>query len=99
MFEIRYTEPAKQDLVAIADYLEREAGETVAAGMIAKIRTRVRKLASTAAGYPVRTSLGPERRAIRIDPYLAYFRIVGEIVYVQRILHQRRDVVVGMFND
>jgi len=39
------------------------------------------------------------RRAMSIGPWIAFYRIEGETVFVQRILHSARDIKLGLFDE
>ncbi len=97
MFVIRYSAPAKADLKEIADYLVQEADNRVAAAVVKRIRTHVRTLARDAPPYRERQELGRGRRAILIGPYIAFYRIQENTVFVLRILHSARDIKPKLF--
>ena len=96
MLKVRYTEPAKRDLLEIARYVDARDGPQAAANLIKKIRARIRTLEKTASGFRERKELGRGRRALVIRPYLAIFQVTGNITYVLRILHGRRKITPDM---
>ena len=96
MFKIRYSVPAQLDLGDIADYLEREASAKVAAGVLSRIRRQVLTLERDALRHRERRELGEGRRAILIGPYIAFYRVEAEVVFVQRILHGARHITPGL---
>jgi addiction module RelE/StbE family toxin len=89
---IRYSAPAKADLFEIADYLEKEAGSKVAKAIIQRIRRQIRTLERDAHRYRERSELGPGRRALLIGPWIAFYRIESDTVFVQRVLHSARNI-------
>ncbi len=97
MFTIRYTAPAKADLVNIANYLEREAGARVATAVIKRIRLQIKTLERDAPRYRERPELGAGRRAVLIGPYLGFYRIEANTVFVLRVLHSARDIKPKLF--
>ena len=92
MFTVRYSALAKADIIEIADYLDRVAGARVAKSVIQRIRHKIRSLERDAARYRERPELGAGRRALLIGPYLAFYRIEGTSVIVQRVLHSAHDI-------
>ena len=98
MFQIRYAAPAISDLTDIADYLEREASPRVAAAVVRRVRLQIRTLERDALRHRVRTELGHERRALLISPYLAFYRVESDIVFVLRVLHSARLISLNMLD-
>ncbi len=99
MLSLRYASPAKRDLAEIADYLDKEAGPKVARTVLLRIRLHIRLLKRDAHRYRERPELGPGRRALLIGPWIAFYRIEGDTVFVQRILHSARDIKPDLFGE
>jgi toxin ParE1/3/4 len=99
MRPIRYAEPARRDLEDIADYLEKEAGAGVAGIVLQRIRRQVRTLETNAHRSRERPELGEGRRALLIGPWIAFYRVEGDAVFVQRILHSARNVKPALFEE
>ena len=64
-----------------------------------KCRLKVAKLGRDGLRYRERPELGSGRRAIPIGPYLDFYRVIGEVVFIQRILHGARDITTGLFDE
>jgi toxin ParE1/3/4 len=99
MREVRYTASAKRDLRDIAEYVGQETGNAVTKALLVRIRTKVAKLSRDGLRYRERPELGVGRRAILIGPYIAFYRVVGDKVFVQRVLHGARDITEAMFEE
>jgi addiction module RelE/StbE family toxin len=97
MYSIRYSVPARADLIEIADYLEKEAGSKVARNVVLRIRRQIRTLERNADRYRERPELGPGRRALLISPWIAFYRVETSRVVIQRILHGARNITPDMF--
>jgi plasmid stabilization system protein ParE len=97
MLDLRYTEPAQDDLIGIANYLEQQAGSAIAVNVLRRIRARILSLKRDAHRYRERPELGAGRRALLIGPYIAFYTIIGSTVYVQRILHCARQIKPELF--
>lgn len=92
MFNLKWTGPARSDLRAINDWLEREASPAFAARTLATIRYRAKFLEDfPRGGRPHRDGL----RILRVfdTPYLIRYRLVTdrEEVQILRIHHERED--------
>lgn len=83
----------------IADYIESEADAATAMRVIQNIRTHVRTLTRDGLRFRERPALGPGRRALLIDPYMAFYRVIDDTVFVQRILHGARNISAEVFED
>ena len=99
MFRIRYSEPARQDLLDIADYLESRVGKRNTKAWLKRIRSRARDLQHHALTYREREELGPGRRAVQVGPYMIFYRVIENSVIVQRILRGSRDLPRHLQND
>lgn len=87
---IVWTTPALDDLRSIDDWLTREAKPALAVRTLAKIRHRARFLEDFPhGGRPLKKG----QRALRVydTPYLIRYRILGHVVQVIRVHHERED--------
>ena len=92
---IRFSPQAQLDLDEIFDYFADELGnpqkgESVVSGLLAAAR----KIPGRATRFP---PVGPlpfttdEYRFSQIGSYVIFFRAEGEVVFVDRVLNNRRD--------
>ena len=92
---LRYSPQAQLDLDEIFDYFadelgNPEKGESVVSGILAAAR----KIPGRATRFP---PVGPlpfttdEYRFSQVGSYVIFFRVDGEIVFVDRVLSNRRD--------
>lgn len=92
--KIFYSPLAQQDLAEISDYIAEELGSPItAAGIVEEILDRVDLLAQfPESGTPLSSicSIQSSYRFVISHGYLAFYRVL-DAVYVDRILHQRRD--------
>jgi toxin ParE1/3/4 len=82
-----------EDLRGIGLYYRKEAGRSVAAEVARGIRAKCQFLADAPGqiGHP-RDELRPGIRSFPVSPHVVFFRYVGNVVEVVRILHERQDV-------
>ena len=99
MYELRYTPAAERDLLAIAEYLERERGQAFAQRYLSAMKMRIGMLRDNAHTFRERSELGPGRRAINFKPYLVFYRLIGNTVYVQRVLHGARRITPRLLGE
>lgn len=86
---VRYTGPAKQDLIEIQDYIARD-DEAAAYRLARRIREQVARLAQYPyLGHPGR-SPGTRELSISRTPYFVVYRIERGSIDVLTVIHSRR---------
>jgi toxin ParE1/3/4 len=87
--KVRFTAPAKQDLIAIQDYIARD-DEAAAYRVAQRIRTQVGGLAQhPQLGRPGHIA-GTRELSITGTPYFVVYRIERRSIDVLTIVHARR---------
>lgn len=86
-----YADEAKRDLADIRAYLQRQAGEAVAARMISRLKNAVARVRSMPRAGIARPDYRPNCRFAVEDPYLIYYDFDGRLVLILRIIHKARD--------
>lgn len=90
MPQLDWTEPALADLRAIDKWLTEKARPEIALVTLIHIRRRARFLEDFPhGGRPI----GEGNRALRVidTPHLILYRIVGDLVQILRVQHERED--------
>jgi toxin ParE1/3/4 len=92
--ELVYTQSAKEDLLAILDYIARESGN-VAVGL--QFTTQLRQQCSKLATLPgtlgrARPELRPDIRSHAFKGYVIFFRYFPDALEVVNILEGHRDI-------
>lgn len=103
MAAVHYAPKAIEDLDDINSYITRELGNPAAAQRtIAAILNRIALLATfprsgtpLAAAYPLFASY----RYVVVGNYLAFYRVQGDDVYVDRVLYGRTDYITTLLED
>lgn len=102
---LRYSPQAQLDLDEIFDYFADELGNPEkGASVVAGILAAARKIPGRATRFP---PVGPlpfttdEYRFSQVGRYVIFFRVDGEIVFVDRVLNNRRDYasLLGLCKD
>lgn len=99
MLDLRYSSAAQRDLGEIANYLEQQAGTTVATKVLGRIRRQALTLRRDAHRYRERVELGEGRRALLVGAYIVFNRIEADTVFIQRILHSARQIEPRLFEE
>ena len=92
---LRYSPQAQLDLDEIFDYFAGElSNPEKGASVVSGILAAARKIPGRATRFP---PVGPlpfttdEYRFSQVGSYVIFFRVDGEIVFVDRVLNNRRD--------
>jgi toxin ParE1/3/4 len=90
---IDYSREAVDDLEQIERYYAERASVEIAQEFILRVRTTLQALiARNPRIGRLRPEFGVETRSFPVLPFVIFYRIVGQRVYVRRILHGHRDV-------
>jgi toxin ParE1/3/4 len=84
---IRWTEPAVRDLTGICDYIEERSGAQAAREIATRIYDRVSALVQAPSGGRPGRVAGTRELIFSGLPYLAIYRLRGETIEIDRILH------------
>ena len=93
--KILYTQDAADDLDSIFDYISKDK-RTTAAKMLEQIESSILKLADNPRmGTVLPTNdlslVEPGYRHIVVKPYLIFYRIGNDELFISRVLHSRQD--------
>jgi toxin ParE1/3/4 len=81
----------ESDLDEIASYIAKDSPR-YALATIRKIRQQFRVISSGPFHYRLRPEIRPELREATMGRYVILFRVVGDVVQIQRVLHGGRDL-------
>ena len=97
IYQIRFTEPAKNDLREITTYLRRNAGDPVARRLSEELIAKAESLRTRPMRQRERSEFGLGLRAVTVRDYMIVYHIGGDTVSILRILHGSRDITEKMF--
>jgi addiction module RelE/StbE family toxin len=83
---------ATKDLKDVWHYYARVASPEVADKLLREIDEAAARLAVEATVWRARDDLMPGLRAIRVPPYLIFYRVRDDLTQVVRVLHERRNL-------
>ena len=105
MANVVYSQKALSDLEEIGDYISMELQNPIAAlNTVTKIQDKIDKLA----GFPYIGALlssifddieDNDYRYLVCMNYLAFYRVDGNTVYIDRIIYGRRDYITILFGN
>jgi plasmid stabilization system protein ParE len=89
--KVRLSSEARQDLMAIGDYIARD-NPSSARSFVKALTDRCASLADMPLGYPIvpRYEAKGVRRCVHSN-YQIFYRVDGDQVFVVRVLHGARD--------
>jgi plasmid stabilization system protein ParE len=98
---IFYSPEARNDLAQISEYIEIElANPAVAQNTIIKITKHIRQLERFAEmGTPLSSvvDIAADYRFLVCGAYIVFYRVVSKKVYIDRVIHGRRDYIKILF--
>lgn len=101
--KLHYAPEAQRDLDEIWDYIAFDLeNPAAAAGTVERIMDAIGKLADfPEAGAPLRSVADVDSgyRFLVCGNYLAFYRVEGNEVYIDRVLYGRRDYLRILFGD
>ena len=83
---------SKNDLLDIWRYYGRIASPEVADKFLRDLSEVSERLVDEALMWRARDEVMPGLRSIPLPPYLIFYRIIGDVVEVVRVLHERRNL-------
>ena len=89
---VDWSPEAEQDLLAIWDYLAREASPDVADEQLRSLDRACEALAQWPHSGRARDELFRGVRSIAVEAYVIFYRVEDSAIEIVRVLHQRLDV-------
>jgi toxin ParE1/3/4 len=91
-YRVSWSPSAVRDLDGIWNYYAVSASPDIAARIIYDIEKLADRLAKRPFLGAARSSLRPGLRSARSAPYLIFYSVGSDVVEIERVLHERRDV-------
>lgn len=93
--QVAFSALVEGDLEAIGDYIA-EDNPARALTFVREIRTQCRQLGENPLLYRLRPDIAPEVRLVAFQRYVILFRINGDTVRVERVVHGARDLSASL---
>lgn len=99
MADLRVSAKARRDLEQIGDVGATDYGAVASVRYVEGFRRLFRLLQSQPHAGRQRSELGKDIRSLSHRPYAILYRVIGDTVIIDRILHQARDVGRALRDD
>ena len=91
MSALEFSPKAVDDLRNILEHIAKDKPRT-ATSFVAKLKAKCQFLAGPPAAGTLREDLLRDVRAFSVGNYVIYYRLVGEALRIERVLHGARDI-------
>lgn len=101
MRRLTYTDTARDDLIAILEYITRESGQlAIGRGFVGQLRGQCTKLASLPGTLGrARPELQPDIRSFAFKNYVIFFRYLVDRLEIVNVLQGHRDIIAYFADD
>jgi toxin ParE1/3/4 len=98
MASVTFSPKSRQDLIDIGDYIARDSLAN-ARRFVARLMDRCRRIEAAPLSYPGREDLAPSLRMAALGRYVIFFRVLDDMVRIERVLHGARNLPVMLAPD
>ena len=91
MVPVSFSPKSRQDLLDIGDYIAKDS-LAKARSFVAKLMDQCQRIGTAPLAYPGREDLAPGLRMAPMGRYAVFFRVLGDMVRIERVLHGARDL-------
>lgn len=88
---VEFSALAEGDLEAIADYIALD-NPRGAVSFVRELRGKCQGLGRNPLLYRLRPQIGADARLVAVGRYVILFRVLGELVRIERVVHGARDL-------
>ena len=93
MASVTFSPKSRQDLLDIGDYIAKD-GRANARRFVGKLMEQCERISHAPLAYTGREDLAPGLRMAPMGRYVIFFRLLGDVVRIERVLHGARDLLV-----
>lgn len=91
MAVVTFSPKSRQDLFDIGDHIAKDSLGN-ARRFVGKLMEQCRRIGHAPLAYPGRENLAPCLRMAPMGNYAIFFRVLGDAVRIERVLHGARDL-------
>jgi len=91
MAAVTFSPKSRQDLLDIGDYIAKDSRAN-ARSFVGKLIEQCQRIGKAPLAYTGREDLAPGLRMAPMGRYVIFFRVLGDVVRVERVLHGSRDL-------
>lgn len=91
MAAVTFSPKSRQDLLDIGDYVAKDSRAN-ARRFVGKLMEQCKRIGRAPLAYAGREDLAPGLRMAPMGRYVIFFRVLGDVVRIERVLHGARDL-------
>lgn len=91
MVPVTFSPRSREDLLEIGDHIAKDSRAN-AQRFVAKLTDQCHRIGNAPLAYPGREDSAPGLRMAPMDRYVIFFRVLGDMVRIERVLHGGRDL-------
>jgi toxin ParE1/3/4 len=91
MAAVTFSPKSRQDLLDIGDHIAKDSRAN-ARRFVGKLMDQCQRIGNAPLAYAGREDLAPGLRMAPMGRYLVFFRVLGDMVRIERVLHGARDL-------
>ena len=91
MASVTFSPKSRQDLLEIGDYIAKDSRAN-ARRFVGKLMEQCQRIGQSPLGYSSREDLAPGLRMAPMGRYVIFFRVLDDMVRIERVLHGARDL-------
>ena len=98
MMQVTFSPKARQDLIEIGDHIALDSPAN-ARRFVGKLMEQCQRIGKAPMGYVGRDDLAPGVRMAALERYVIFFRVLGDAVRIERVLHGARNLPIVLRTD
>jgi toxin ParE1/3/4 len=91
MASVAFSPKSRQDLLDIGDHIAKDSRAN-ARRFVTKLVDQCQRIGVAPLAYTGREDLAPGLRMAPMGRYVVFFRVLGDMVRIERVLHGARDL-------
>jgi len=98
MMQVTFSPKARQDLIEIGDHIALDSPAN-ARRFVGKLMEQCQRIGKAPMCYVGRDDLAPGVRMAALGRYVIFFRVLGNAVRIERVLHGARNLPIVLRTD
>ena len=98
MMQVTFSPKARQDLIEIGDHIALDSPAN-ARRFVGKLMEQCQRIGKAPMGYVGRDDIAPGVRMAALGRYVIFFRVLGNAVRIERVLHGARNLPIVLRTD
>lgn len=91
MTAVAFSPKSRQDLLDIGDFIAKDSPAN-ARRFVSRLTEQCKQIGCAPLGYVSREDLAPGLRMAALDRYVIFFRVLDDVVRIERVLHGARNL-------